>query len=87
MKKTLENTVGKGENAGNEHFLFFPTVFSTLPDREIVILAMFELWSAHAFSLFMSKILSFGKGLIKVIGIRDCLIKNYTRKNYVCKCI
>ena len=24
----LENTVGKGENAGYQHFLLFPTVFS-----------------------------------------------------------
>ena len=29
LKKALENTVGKGENAGNQHFLLF-TVFSTL---------------------------------------------------------
>ena len=26
--KPFENTVGKGENAGNHHFLFFPYVFS-----------------------------------------------------------
>ena len=24
----VENIVGKGENAGYQHFLFFPTVFS-----------------------------------------------------------
>ena len=24
-----ENIVGKGENAGHQHFLFFPTMFST----------------------------------------------------------
>ena len=28
-KKALENTVGKGENSGNQHFLLFP-VFSNL---------------------------------------------------------
>ena len=28
-KKPLENTVGKGENAGNQYFLF-PTIFSVL---------------------------------------------------------
>ena len=27
MKKTLENTVGKGENAGDKHFLLFPHCF------------------------------------------------------------
>ena len=26
-KKALENTVGKGENAGNQHFLLFPHCF------------------------------------------------------------
>ena len=29
-KKPFENTVGKGENAGNQHFLLFPTMFFTL---------------------------------------------------------
>ena len=24
----VENSLGKGENAGNQHFLLFPTVFS-----------------------------------------------------------
>ena len=27
-KKSLENIVGKGENAGNQHFLPFPQCFS-----------------------------------------------------------
>ena len=31
-KKALENTVGKGENAGNQHFLLFPQCF--LPYQE-----------------------------------------------------
>ena len=30
-KKAFENIVGKGEYAGNQHFLLFPTMFSTLP--------------------------------------------------------
>ena len=30
-KRPLENTVRKGENAGNQHFLLFPQCF--LPDR------------------------------------------------------
>ena len=29
-KKALENTVGKGENAGNQHFLLFPQSFLLL---------------------------------------------------------
>ena len=29
-KKPFENIVGKGENAGNQHFSTFPTIFSIL---------------------------------------------------------
>ena len=29
-KKAFENIVGKGENAGNQHFLLFPAMFSFL---------------------------------------------------------
>ena len=63
-KKTLENTVGKEENAGDQHFLSFPTVFSVLPQREIVIVATFNLLYANAFNLIMSKNLLFCKVLI-----------------------
>ena len=44
-KKALENTVGKGENAGNQHFLLFPyfntylrqnSSFNPLPDNKIL---------------------------------------------------
>ena len=31
-KKAFENIVGKGENACSQHFHFFPTMFSTLPN-------------------------------------------------------
>ena len=55
--KALENTVG---------FSAFPTLFSTLSTREIIILAMFNLSSAIAFNLVTSKILSFGEGLNQV---------------------
>ena len=47
-KKALENTGGKGENAGK---------------RANNQLATSNLWSADAFNLFLSKILSFGKEL------------------------
>ena len=60
-KKALENTVGNGENAGNQHVLL--TVFSSLSKREIIFLATFNLSSAHAFNFVMSKILSCGKEL------------------------
>ena len=35
--EAFENIVGKGENAGNQHFLFFPTMFSTPPKAKINI--------------------------------------------------
>ena len=31
-----ENIVGKAENAGKQHFLLFPPMFSTLPKQQIV---------------------------------------------------
>ena len=31
-EKQFENIVWKGENAGDQHFLLFPTTFSTLPE-------------------------------------------------------
>ena len=34
LKKTaLENTVGKGENNGSQHFLLFPGVFYSIKER------------------------------------------------------
>ena len=35
--KAFENTVGKEENAGNQHFLLFPTMFSTLSKKYSII--------------------------------------------------
>ena len=32
-KKDLEHIVGKGENAGNQHFLLFPEFFLLFPNR------------------------------------------------------
>ena len=61
-KKDLENTLGKGESADNQHFLLFPQCFLLLSKRDIINLAMFNLSSEDAFNLDQSKILSFGKG-------------------------
>ena len=36
----FENIVGKGENAGNQHFLLFPTMFSTLQEAGLIIPVM-----------------------------------------------
>ena len=65
-KKALENIVGKGENAGNQHFLLFPLCFLLNQGGNCSVLATFSLLSAKAFNLDWSKILSFGKGLIKI---------------------
>ena len=62
-KKPFENIVGKGENAGNQHFLLFPQGFLALLKTEIIILATFNLLSANAFNLDQYRILSFGKDL------------------------
>ena len=35
-KKTLENIVGKGENAGNQHFLLFPQYFLSFPNQMLI---------------------------------------------------
>ena len=32
-KKAFENIMGKGENAGNQHFLFFPQCFLPFPTQ------------------------------------------------------
>ena len=57
--------MGKGENAGNQHFLPFPLCFLPIPNSKVnfCFLVTFVLSSAHAFNLDQSKILSFGKEL------------------------
>ena len=51
-KKAFENIAGKGENAGNQHFLLFPQCFLFIPERISV-----------TFNLKQSQILLFGKEL------------------------
>ena len=53
-QKPFENIMGKGENAGNQHFLLFPQCFLSLETH---------LLSANVFNLDWSKILSLGTGL------------------------
>ena len=56
QKKAFENIVGKGENAGNQHFLLFPTMFSSPSETEII--------TGKSFNLVKSKILLIGRELI-----------------------
>ena len=61
-KKPLENIVGRGENAGNYHFLLFPQ--SSYPSQtNFKFLVSFILSSANAFNLNKSIILLFGNEL------------------------
>ena len=54
-KKPFENTVGNGEIARNEQFLFFQ-VFSTRLDNFLSFTINLKLSSANSFSLEESKI-------------------------------
>ena len=54
--------MGKGENAGNQHFLLFP-LFSILPKPNLNFSVTAILSSVSDFNLDQSKILSFGKDL------------------------
>ena len=63
-KNPLENIVGKGENAGYQHFLLFPQYFPYFPTQISIVFSLtFILLSASAFNLDKSKNLSFRKGL------------------------
>ena len=62
-KRPFKNIVGKGENAGNQHFVLFPKIFSSHPKINFNFSIAFNLSSAIAFNLDLSKILLFGKEL------------------------
>ena len=59
-----ENVEGKGENAGNQHFLYFPQYFPSFPKTNFNFSVTFSLSSANALNLDPSKRLSCGKELI-----------------------
>ena len=54
--KPFENLAGKGENAGNQHFLLFPQCFLPFPKQISFFSAKFNLLPANAFNLDQSKI-------------------------------
>ena len=56
-KKPYENIVGKGENAGNQHFLLFHNVFNSIQDKYPFI--QFVSSSANTFILDQSRNFSF----------------------------
>ena len=61
--KALENIVGKGENAGTQHFLLFPQCFLLFPTQTSMFWVTIVLSSANALNLDGFKILSFGKNI------------------------
>ena len=72
-KESFENLLGKGENAGNQHFLLFPKGFPPFP-RQISI------YKSHLFchlqrplNFVKSWILSFGKGLMHLHGNKQVI--------------
>ena len=56
--RSFENIVGKGENAGNKHFLFFPQCFLPFTITNFTCLVANILLSANPFNLDISKMLS-----------------------------
>ena len=79
-KKPFENIVGK-EKLLVQAISPFPTMFSTLSKTEIIIFVTFNLLSANAFSLVLSKILLAGNGLRKEIGVEESTGVRKTHKN------
>ena len=57
--KTFGNIVGKGENAGNQQFLLFRTIFSIISKTNFIISVTSILLSASAFNMDQSKNLLF----------------------------
>ena len=70
--KPLENTVGKGEIAHDEQFLLYP-VFSVRLENFLLFSWNLKLSSADCFNLDLSKILSFGNGLILTCWVTLCM--------------
>ena len=54
-EKPSENIVGKGENADNQHFLLFPTMFSTPHKTNFTFSSTFIKFSTNALKLDWSK--------------------------------
>ena len=59
-KEAFENILGKGENAGNQHFLLLPQCFLPFQKQVLIFVS-----SASALNLDWSKILSFNKVFIQ----------------------
>ena len=81
-KKTFEKIVGKGENAGNQHFLLFQQCFSIFTKTKFKIGVKFSLSSAIAFNLNMFKFLLFNKDLKVALQILGRKFYKNTKNNH-----
>ena len=63
----FENIVGKGENHGNQHFLLFSTMFSTLP-KQLSVSKSYLIYFLNTFNLYKIKNLQHDEGLTKLVG-------------------
>ena len=68
-KKFFENIVEKRENADNQHFLLLLQCFLPYQEQKFIILTTFNLSSANALNLVLSKELLFGKELMSRCAI------------------
>ena len=64
LRKNPLKNVGKGENAGYQHFLLFPTLLSTHSKTNFTFKVTCILSSANVLILDQSKNLLFDKGLM-----------------------
>ena len=76
-KKHFENFVGKGENAGNQHFVLFPEYILQASQNKFEFLAKFNSSFASAFNFDWLKNSLFGKELRLLLpkhgsSIQDC---------------
>ena len=78
-KKPFEHIEGKGENAGNQHFLIFPQCFQpSITDKNHLLKSTFMLSSANALNFDQSKILSFEvNAMLDISYIRSASAPSY----------
>ena len=68
--KPFKNIVGKGKNAGNQHFVLFPQYSLSFSEQISFFFSVaFILSSANAFHLDQSKNLLFGKELNEFVDV------------------
>ena len=75
IKHAFENIVGKGENAGNRHFLHLPQCFLPFPKQISIFWIRLFCRLQNALNWDRTKILPFGKGLkvLVKLGFKICL--------------